>query len=47
MAGGALSAIVAAITLYNWAGQYGGWAWTGLVVLSFVSLIFDLLALRP
>ncbi|MDG6991164.1 MAG: hypothetical protein JRM99_07060 [Nitrososphaerota archaeon] len=47
MAGGALSAIVAAIVLYNWAGQYGGEAWASLIVLSLVSLIFDLLALRP
>ncbi|MDG6949716.1 MAG: hypothetical protein JRM77_07715 [Nitrososphaerota archaeon] len=47
MVGGALSAIVAAIALYNWAGHYGGEAWTSLVVLSLMSLVFDLLALRP
>ncbi len=47
MVGGALCAIVAAIPLYNWAGQSGGGAWAGLVVLSLVSLVFDFLALRP
>ncbi|MDG7015720.1 MAG: hypothetical protein JRM89_06970 [Nitrososphaerota archaeon] len=47
MVGGALSAMVAAIVLYNWAGLYGGVAWAALVILSLLSLIFDLLALRP
>jgi uncharacterized membrane protein len=45
--GGALSAVVAVVTLYNWAGHYGGEAWATLVVLSILSLIFDLIALRP
>ena len=46
MVGGALSAAVAVITLYNWAGHYGGEAWAGLVVLSLTCLIFNILALR-
>ena len=47
MVGGVLSAMVAAIVLYSWAGRYGGEAWASLVVLSLASVILDLLALRP
>lgn len=43
--GGAVSALVAAITLYNWAGQSSD-AFAALTVLSLLSLIFSLLALR-
>lgn len=45
MLGGALSALVAAITLYNWAGQSSN-AFALLAALSLLSLIFSLLALR-
>lgn len=46
-AGGALSAAIAAITLYNWAGQAGGEAWAALVGLAICSIALDLIALRP
>lgn len=47
IAGGALAALEATITTFNWAEQYGREVWAVLVVLSLASLIFDLLALRP
>jgi Na+/melibiose symporter-like transporter len=45
--GGVLSAVIAAITLYNWAGASGGEVWASLVVVSLASVILDILAVRP
>ena len=44
--GGALSAAIAAVIAFNWAGQAGGEAWASLVVLSLVSVMLDILAVR-
>lgn len=47
MLGGVCSAAMSSITLYNWAGASGGEVWVALVVLSLLSIVLDLLALRP
>jgi hypothetical protein len=44
--GGILSAVIGAIVLYEWAGQNPGAVATGLVVVSFLGVIADLLAIN-
>ena len=46
VAGGVLSAVVAAVTALDWSGQGGVGAWAGLVVLSLASVVLDFLAFR-
>jgi len=46
-AGLVLSAVIAGATLFDWAGSSGGEVWAALVVISLVSVIFNILALRP
>ncbi|MDE1858585.1 MAG: hypothetical protein KGI26_05940 [Thaumarchaeota archaeon] len=46
VAGGVLSAVVAAFTAFNWSGQGSVGIWAGLLVLSLASVVLDFLAFR-